>query len=113
MTAPIKLSGYTRVEKPFAQFQPLTDWVVIAEHLNRSTASGITVPDRGNAVIGTVLKSGDWASQRDGITPGDTVIFTEWQGGRWAFLDPDSDDGEIRVLIMDAADVILRIPAED
>lgn len=109
----IKLSGYVRVERPFSSLRLTGDYVAIREHLDRDGRDGLVVPPASHAVFGTVLATAPLVPELVGIREGDVVLYAEWQGGRWAFLDPESDDGVVRCLIMSSDYVLARLEAQD
>jgi co-chaperonin GroES (HSP10) len=108
----IKLAGYTRVERSLEGFHPTADYVILSEHLERESAR-IILPPRGNATTGTVVSVADGVLGTLGLTEGDDVLFAEWQGGRWSFLDESKPSGVINVLIMTSDDILAKIRKEE
>lgn len=96
----IKLAGYTRVEEPFSELVLTADYVAIEEDLERKSGSGLVIPEASNTKMGTILKLAPGLPEMTGLAEGDRVVFTEWQGGKWAFADVDSPSGERKCLVM-------------
>lgn len=105
---PLVLTGYFRVEQEFAEFEPSPGYVAILEDLDRNPSSGrLVIPEAGNSKKGMVLSV--HPSNAHGLTKGDIIVYEEWQGGRWSFLDSDSMDGVLRCLIMGTEHVLARM----
>lgn len=105
----IKLSGYTRVEKPFKRLCLSADYVAVEEILSREPIEGIILPSLSHAQLGNVLKISPEASSYTGINEGDKILFKEWEGGRWAFVDEDSPSGELKCLIMSSEFILAKL----
>lgn len=93
-------SGYFWTGVRIDQFQPTSHWIVVKEHLKKESIGGIVLLDNKNAVMGTIVAAGPDAIRESGIELGDTVVYEEWMGGRWAFDDPEQDGSILRTLIM-------------
>lgn len=100
----LRITKPTRVEASLDDLTLVGGYLAIEESLSRSVGS-IIVPDAANAKIGTVVRTDPTFEFREG----QQVLYTEWQGGRWMFLNPDSMDGVSRVLIMHSDYVLALI----
>ena len=80
--------------------------IAVREKLMRTSAQLFLV-NADHAVHGTVLAIGD---RVDDVSPGDEIIYEEYQGGRWVF-DGENEPAQDRFLIMDVAHVLLRVEA--
>lgn len=105
----IKLAGYTRVEEEFSRLRLTADYVAIEEDLERRSDAGLIIPPASNTKIGRVAKIADDLSEFIGVREGDSVVFTEWQGGKWAFADEGSPTGERKCLIMTSNYILARV----
>ena len=107
----LRFARPTRVEREFADFHNTGAWVSVREELGRDGPAGLVIPDRKNAVFGTVLDAGP-AATAAGVAPGDRIIYEEWQGGRWSFRDRCAEGGELRCLIMGIESVLCIVREE-
>lgn len=105
----LKLSGYTRVERGFDALRLSADYIAVTEELERAMDFGVVLPSRGNATVGVVDRVAPMVEEMFGVAEGDRVLFSEWQGGRWAFLDPSRSDGEKRCLIMSSEYILAKL----
>ena len=102
------MSGeYTRV--PAVKLDNLElygTWVAVAEDLSEKVAPSGLVTDvsKKAATVGRVLAVG--AKVEEDLQAGDTVLYEEWQGGRWEI-------GDQKMLIMDIANVLMVTERED
>lgn len=107
----IKLAGYTRVEEPFSALRLTADYVALEEDLERKSAAGLVIPQASNTKTGTVIRIAKDLSESLGVFEGDLVVFSEWQGGRWAFADFDSPSGDRKCLIMTSDHILAKVRA--
>lgn len=105
----IKLAGYTRVEEQFSKLKLTADYVAIGEDLEVKTATNLFIPPSSNSKIGIILKIAPDVADIIGVQEGDRVVFSEWQGGRWAFADSEAPDGERKCLIMTSNHLLARV----
>lgn len=89
-------AGYFWTGADIETFEPLSHWVVVRERLVRLNPAGIILPNVDHNMIGDVVAAGP----ESGVRAGDTVVYEEWQGGRWAFKDRKVDGGVSKLLIM-------------
>jgi co-chaperonin GroES (HSP10) len=103
-------ANYVRVERPFANFHPLMDYVVVKEELAQTSRMGLILLNKDHTKVGTVLKVGDRAQAMvPDLVVGDRIVYVEYVGGRWAFPDPTQPDGVRKVLLMEWMDIEARI----
>jgi co-chaperonin GroES (HSP10) len=107
----IKLAGYTRVEQDFESLRLTADYVAIEEDFERASVPGLVLLPASNTVLGTVLRVGPGLTEMTGISAGDRVLFTEWQGGKWAFADRRLPGGERKCLIMSSDYILAKVEA--
>jgi co-chaperonin GroES (HSP10) len=84
-----KLSGYTSSGVSFEEMTLRGHWVVLAEVWDRPAPEGILLLQPKNTTIGKVLAVGERVDEE--IYVGDKVLFEEWQGGRWTFVDSEGN----------------------
>ena len=88
------------VDADAAQIHPLPDWVLLEEiELPGTTESGLAIarPLTSNTTYGFIRAIHPKTGEKLGVSVGDEVIFSEWQGSRWRFngetlLMPGSED---------------------
>lgn len=100
-------AGYTRVpEVGLDSLEMYGTWVAVEEDLSEKVApSGlVTRVNKKAATVGRVLAVG--VKVEEDLRAGDTIIYAEWQGGRW-------DIGDHKLLIMDIENVLMVIGRED
>ena len=100
-----KWSGYTSSGVSFDKMELRGHWVIIKEVWDRPAPEGIILLRPGNTVIGEVLMVG--ARVEEDICEGDKVLFEEWQGGRWTFMDEDGT--ETQCLLIDEQFIRARL----
>jgi co-chaperonin GroES (HSP10) len=94
-----KLSLYTRVAINFDTIELRNSWVAVEEELAEQVGrSGLVVPSKSATTIGKVVAVG--CSLKEDVQVGDSVIYKEWQGGRYDF---DS----VHCLIMKEEDILV------
>lgn len=101
-----KLSSYTWIEKEINDLELAPGYVAIIEELERKSDFGIFIPPAGNAKIGTIIKIGE---QSEDVKIGDRILFEEWQGGKWNFVNPKGIDEEVKCLIMGSEFILAKI----
>ena len=99
------MSLYTRVaEITVDQMELYGKWVAVEECLGEQTrASGLVEIEKKAATVGRVLAVG--VKVAEDLRDGDTVLYEEWQGGRWQI-------GDQKMLIMDIENVLGVIDRE-
>ncbi len=100
------MSLYTRVaEMTVDQMELYGQWVAVEEDLDMHVApSGLaTNVNRKATTVGRVLGVG--VKVGEDLRVGDTILYEEWQGGRW-------DIGDQRMLIMDIESVLVILERE-
>ena len=82
------------------QVHPVEDWVLIREEYSQDVevqlaGVSLAVATLGtpNTVYGWLVAAHPQTMQKMGLTPGDRVIYREWEGGRWDF------NGEVLLLM--------------
>lgn len=105
----IKLAGYTRVEEEFSTLRLTADYVAIGEDLEVKTGSNLIIPPMSNSKVGVILKIAPDVAEMLAVKEGDRVIFSEWQGGRWAFADSGEPNGQRKCLIMTSNHLLARV----
>lgn len=101
-----KLSNYTWIEKKIEDLELAPGYVAVIEELERKSDSGIYIPPAGNAKIGKIVKLGN---QREDVKVGDRIIYEEWQGGKWNFVNPERIDEEVKCLIMGSEYILAKL----
>lgn len=99
-------NGYLRIPVELQRLEMYGTWVLVAEDLEeRQTASGLVTHVGAKATTeGHVLKVG--SDVKDDVQEGDSIIYEEYQGGRWNI-------GDVKCLIMDVEHVLLVVARED
>ena len=105
----IKLAGYTRVEEQFSGLRLTADYVAIGEDLEVRTGTSLFIPPMSNSKVGIILKIAPDVAEMIGVEEGDRVVFSEWQGGRWAFADSGEPSGERKCLIMTSNHLLAKV----
>lgn len=99
-------NGYTRVtDVTVDQMELYGTWVAVAEDLSEKVApSGlVTAVNKRATTVGRVLAVG--VKVAEDLQPGDTILYEEWQGGRWNI-------GDENMLIMSIDNVLMVIDRE-
>ena len=103
---PAVYAGYTNVDVRLEDVELQGHWVMLEEDLETpGLPAGLIAVPKKNTTIGTVLLVG--VKVQEDIRPGDRVLFTEWQGGKWSFLRKDGS--KVNVLMMDEVYITVRI----
>jgi len=102
-------AGYTATDVRLEDMRFQRYWVVVEEELETlGLPAGLIAVQKKNTTVGRVLAVG--AKAEEDIRAGDRILFTEWQGAKWAFLKQDGS--KVNVLIMDESYVQARIGNE-
>lgn len=104
--------NYRHTRMLLEDFQPSTHWIVVKEELERNSETGIIIPDKHFATIGTIMAVGP-EGKLDGIAVGDKVMYEQWQGGKWAFTikNPNAmiyDELECLIMSVDSIWAIIK-----
>ncbi len=76
-----------QVDAAVVHVHPLQGQVLLEEMFPETRIGGLEVirSQTVNTVVGKILALHPETALELGVAVGDTVIFREWQGGRWAF----------------------------
>ena len=89
---------------------PLPGWLLLEEvfpsqeHMVEGTDISLTIwkPYESNTVFGKILKIHDDTSKDLGVDVGDTIVYREYSGGRWAF-------NGVKTLLTPAKDILAQV----
>lgn len=98
-------NGYIRVPVELQRLEMYGSWVAVEEQLGEETrASGLTVPAKQAATVGSVLRVGSGVGED--VREGDTVLYEAWQGGRWSL-------GDVNCLIMGVDNILMVLERKE
>lgn len=101
-----RYAGYTAVDVRLEDCNLCGHWVVLEEELETlGLPEGLIAVPQKNTTVGRVLAVGEKVGED--IRPGDRVLFAEWQGAKWQFLQKDGS--AVKVLLMDEGFVTARL----
>lgn len=98
-------NGYLRIPVELQRLEMYGTWVLVAEDLAEQVSASGLVVNVGQKVttIGRVLKVG--SGVEEDVREGDSIIYEQWQGGRWQF-------GDVNCLIMDVENILMIVERE-
>ena len=106
---PAVYAGYKHVDVRLEDMRFQRYWVVVEEELETlGLPEGLIAVQKKNTTVGRVLAVG--AKVDEDIQVGDRILFTEWQGAKWAFLKRDGS--KVNCLIMDESHIQARVGNE-